>query len=343
MRSKFSVTFNIVFWILYFLYEWVGLAALSGEFRKYFINACMALPLALAVSYITVHILLKKYYNTWPRWQFWTVQFLATVSLLLVRRTINYHLIYPLFFPYALQVPFFSFGKLIVELVNVYLVVGAYSLFYFVQYWYEEKQRVKDLIQEKMSAELELLKSQVHPHFIFNTLNNIYSVALKSSPDTAKLIAHLSAFLSYNLYDSKQNFVHLTSELLYIKNYIELQRSRFSERIDVSVNIYDDISGVTIAPLLLLPLIENSFKHGIANSIGQGWIRIDVSKQNDKLSIKIENSRDASEKKEPPVTGGIGLSNVKTRLELIYPGKHDFCVIEEEYTYLVIIKITQAQ
>jgi hypothetical protein len=337
---KITVIFNIVFWLIYFLYEWLGLAALYEDFRGYFINACMALPLALVVSYITVHVLLKKYYDKWPRWKFWTLQLFISIALLLVRRTINYYLIYPLFFPFALQVAFFSPGKLIVEFVNLYLVVGVYTLFYFIQYWYEERQRVQALVQEKTLAELELLKSQVHPHFIFNTLNNIYSLALKSSPDAAKLISHLSTFLNYSLYESKQQFVPLSSEILYIKNYIELQKNRYGNRIDVSVNIYDDVCGLTIAPLLLLPLVENCFKHGIADSLDSGWIRVDISRQTDKLIIKIENSVDRESKLTLTKPGGIGISNVKKRLELLYPDKHEFTVLEEQNTHLVILKIS---
>lgn len=340
---RISLVFNVIFWLFYFLYEWLGLAALSGEYGNYLINACMALPLAFIVSYVTVHVLIAKYYGKWPRWMFWTVQLLISLTLLFIRRTINYFIIYPKCFPFALEIPFFSFGKLIVEFVNLYLIVGVYSLFYFIKYWYEERQRVKDLIQQKTIAELELLKSQIHPHFIFNTLNNIYSSALKKSPETAKLVSYLSSFLSYTLYDSKQNFVQLSSEILHLKNYIELQRNRYSEKLDVSLNIYNDISGLVITPLLLLPLLENCFKHGIDNAMDQSWIRIDVSNDNDKFSIKIENSIDGEAETTRVNNGGIGIENVKKRLALIYPNKHEFTVIKETHTFLVVLKISTAK
>jgi two-component system LytT family sensor kinase len=338
-QKNFPLLFNVVFWLLYFLYEWFGLAALSGDYRSYFINACVALPLAFVTSYFTVHILLKKYYDRWAKWKFWFFQIVISILLLIVKRCINYYFIYPKFFPYALELPFFSFGKLIVELVNLYLIVGVYSLFYFVKNWYEQRQQVRDLVQEKTAAELELLKSQVQPHFIFNTLNNMYSTALKTSPETAKLISHLSSFLNYNLYDAKQEFVPLTSELEYIKSYIELQRNRYAEKLDASINVYSDIYDVVIAPLLLLPLIENSFKHGIANSINQSWLRIDISKQSDIFLIKIENSTEKEMEKQQLDNGGLGLKNVIRRLELIYPNRHEFKTLEEQHTYLVVLKI----
>jgi hypothetical protein len=334
-----EVSFNIIFWLLYFIYEWLGLAALSGNYGLYFINACMALPLAFIVSWLTVHIFLKNFYQKGRKLQFWIYQVAVSIILLLIRRPINYYVIYPLYAPEAQQVPLFSFGKLVVEIANLYAIVGVYSLFYFVRSWYEEQQRAQNLIQEKTVAELELLKSQVQPHFIFNALNNMYSTALKTSPETAKQISHLSDFLNYNLHESKQNQVSLISEIVYIQNYIELQKSRYEDKLDASINVYDEINDLSIAPLLLLPLVENSFKHGIANSLQQSWIRVDVSRQEDNFSIKIENSLEEKKQRPHVQNGGIGLKNVQKRLELIYPGTHEFKIIEEPHSYLVVLKI----
>jgi two-component system LytT family sensor kinase len=342
-KQNSGIVFNLIFWLLYFLYEWFGLAALSGEYSNYFINACMALPLAFIISYLTVHVFIKKYYNKGKKLKFWILQITVTVILLLARRFINYYIMYPRYFPHALQVPLFSFGKLIVELVNLYLITGVYSLFYFVRSWYEERQKAQSLLQEKTMAELELLKSQVQPHFIFNALNNIYSTALKTSPETAKLIAHLSNLLNYNLYEAKQNFVSLSSEIAYLQHYIELQKNRYGSKLDASINIYDEINDLYIAPLLLLPLIENSFKHGIANSIKQGWIRVDVSRQTDNFSIKIENSIEEKEQQNEFKNGGIGISNVQKRLHLIYPDAHELKIAQQPHSYLVILKIKHSK
>ena len=334
-----EIAFNLMFWLLYFLYEWFGLAALSGEYSSYFINACMAFPLAFIVSYLTVHVFIKKYYNKNKKLQFWIVQISVSLVLLLCRRFFNYYIIYPKYFPEAQQVPLFSFGKLIVELVNLYVIVGVYALFYFVRSWYEEKQRAQNLLQEKTVAELELLKSQVQPHFIFNALNNIYGTALKTSPETAKLISHLSNLLDYNLYESKHPFVPLANEIAYVKHYIDLQKNRYGSKLDASVNIYDELNDLYIAPLLLLPLIENSFKHGIANSIKGAWMRVDVTRAADSFSIKVENSIDEKAPFNEVKNGGIGIKNVQTRLNLIYPNVHEFRIVKEPHSYLVILKI----
>lgn len=338
-----QIVFNLIFWALYFLYQWFGLAALSGDYGNYFINACMALPFAFIISYLTVHVFVKKYYNRGEKAKFWVFQIGATLLLLLIRRYINYYDIYPKYFPFAQGVPFFSLGKLVVELVNLYLITGLYALFYFVRSWYEEKQRVQGLLQEKTLAELELLKSQVQPHFIFNALNNIYSSALRTSPETAKLIGHLSNFLNYNLYEAKQPLVSLTSEINYIKHYIELQKNRYGDKLDASVNVYDEISDLYIAPLLLLPLIENSFKHSVDISRNRSWIRVDVSRQQDFFSIKIENSVEEKIEDNEEKSGGIGIINVQKRLSLLYPDAHEFKIIKEPQTYLVVLKLKIAR
>jgi sensor histidine kinase YesM len=338
-KRKREIIFNLIFWLFYFLYEWFGLAALSGDYGSYFINACMALPLSFIVAYLTVHVFIKRYYSRGEKLKFWTLQISVSLILLLIRRNINYYVIYPKYFPDARHVPLYSFGKIVVEFANLYLIVGVYALFYFVRSWYEERQRAQSLLQEKTVAELELLKSQVQPHFIFNALNNIYSTALKTSPETARLISHLSSFLNYNLYEAKQNFVSLGSEIAYLKNYIELQKNRYGDKLDASVNIYDEIDDLYIAPLLLLPLIENSFKHGIADAIGEGWIRIDISKQQGNFSIKIENSIEDNPQQNRIKNGGIGIENVRKRLHLIYPDSHEFKIVEGAHSYLVVLKI----
>ncbi len=339
MRSINDTAFNVIFWTLYFLYQWLGLAALYGDYDGYFLNACMALPVSMVFSILTVQIFIRFYYRKARKAMFAVVAFLISILLLLARRYVNYYFIYPGYFPHALSLPFFSWGKLLVEFVNLYAVTGLYALYYFIRYWNNEKQRLQDLLQQNTRAELELLKAQVQPHFVFNTLNNIYATALKSSTETAALIAHLSGFLNYNLYDSSREKVALPAELEYINHYIALQKNRYGSRVDVSVNIFDDIDDLQIAPLLLLPLVENCFKHGVGDSVETNWVRIDVSREANQLSFKIKNSRDLITEQTTPNPGGIGLVNVRKRLALIYPQKHQLEIIEGSNVYLVILNI----
>jgi two-component system LytT family sensor kinase len=333
------MAFNGAFWLLYFLYQWLGLASLYGDYNGYFINACMALPVAFIFSILAVHVFSRRYYQHNRKALFWLGLILSSLLLLVVRRYINYYIIYPRYFPMALGTPLFSAGKFLVDFVNLYVITGLYALYYAISYWYQEKHRVQQLLQQNTLAELDLLKSQVQPHFVFNTLNNIYSSALKTSPETAALIAHLSGFLNYNLYDASQHSIPLTAEMDYIKHYIQLQRNRYGNRADLALNIFDDLSGLRLAPLLLLPLIENCFKHGVDQAIEKSWVRIDVSRQADWFSVTIENSIGEKNSRPNPGTGGIGLTNVKKRLQLIYPAKHELIIMESTNSYLVQLKV----
>ncbi|MCF2505503.1 histidine kinase [Dyadobacter sp. CY107] len=339
MRSTNDTAFNALFWLLYFLYQWLGLASLYGDYDGYFINACMALPVSLIFSVVAVHVFFRHYYQKDRKAAFYLGAILVSLALLLARRYVNYYFIYPRYFPQALNMPFISWAKLLVEFVNLYAITGLYALYYFIRYWYEERQRVQELLQQNTRAELDLLKAQVQPHFVFNTLNNIYATAFKSSPETAVLIAHLSGFLDYNLYHTSRDKVALTAEIDYIRHYIELQKNRYGKKVDVSVNIFDEINDLQIAPLLLLPLVENCFKHGVGDSVEKSWVRIDVSREAEKFSIMIENSRDEISEQIIPNVGGIGLLNVRKRLQLIYQRQHELKIIEGPNSYLVILKI----
>lgn len=339
MKLRGEVAFNAVFWGLYFLYQWLGLASLYGNYHSYFINACMALPVAFLFSWLTVNYFIKQRLAETSQATGWAYLVLCSLALLVVRRYINYYLIYPKYFPQAQQMPLFSAGKMLVEIVNLYTITGLYALYYFIRSWYEERLRVQQLVQQTTRAELDLLKAQVQPHFVFNTLNNMYATALKSSPETASLIAHLAGFLEYNLYESNQALVPLATEVSYIEHYIELQKNKYGSRLDVSINIYSPIHDLRIAPLLLLPLVENSFKHGVANSTGFSWIRIDISGRIGQFSVKIANSKDEQGVAPISATGGIGLSNVKKRLVLLYLDAHELTIIDEPHSYLISLTI----
>ncbi|QIP16634.1 histidine kinase [Spirosoma aureum] len=339
MNLNRDLAFNAIFWLLYFLYQWLGLASLYGNYHDYFINACMALPVAFLFSRLAVHFLLKKRLVETSQAIDWVYLALFSLVLLVLRRYINYYLIYPRYFPQAQHMPLFSLGKMLVDFVNLYTIAGLYALYYFIQSWYEERFRVQQLVQQQTTAELDLLKAQVQPHFVFNTLNNMYATALKRSPETASLIAHLSGFLEYNLYASTQAIVPLATEIAYIDHYIELQKNRYGPKLDVSINLYTPIDDIQIAPLLLLPLVENSFKHGVASSPGFSWIRIDISRLDGKFSVKIANSKEEQGQIPVSTTGGIGLSNVKKRLVLLYPDAHELTIIDEPHSYLIRLTI----
>jgi two-component system, LytTR family, sensor kinase len=334
-----TLRFNVAFWLGYFVYEWLANASVGNEYSRYLINAAVLVPITMLAAIVTIHVCIKQFYFRDKKIGFWVLLVVSMIVFILARRSFNYYYTYPLYFKEALEYPFLFLPKLIIEGVSIYLVVSLYAIYYFVRAWYEQQQITQQLVQKKTEAELQMLKSQVQPHFIFNTLNNIYSYAIQKNDNVPDLIHRLASFLSYNLYDTGSAFIPLSKELEYIKSYIALEKLRYGDRLDVSLNVYDSVSKVEISPLLLLPLIENCFKHGFVSTFSECWIRIDVNFQNGWLTFKIENSIGDMPAEEKDYRNGIGLENVKKRLAIIYPARHEFRNIREENSFLTILKL----
>ena len=340
--NKSNVRLSVLFWLLYFLYEWIGQASVANEYRRYLINALVIVPIAGLATWYTTQVLIKQYLLK-KRTTAFRIGFIVSVILFtLIRRAFNYYYTYPHYYPHGQYMPFLFPPKVIIEAVNIYLIVALYTMFYFLRAWYEQQRLAQELLRDKAVAQLELLKNQVQPHFIFNTLNNIYSLSLKNNPRTSDLIYRLSSLLSYMLYDSRQELIPVSKEMEYIHNYIELEKIRYGERLDVSVNCFDAVDKFTIPPLLILPLVENSFKHGVSNDVGNSWIRVDLTVKDDWLTVKIENSRVADSLNGHALYKGIGMENVKKRLEIIYPDRHEFKCMSEGQSFLTILKIKKS-
>jgi two-component system, LytTR family, sensor kinase len=239
--------------------------------------------------------------------------------------------------------PLFSLPKMMIDAVYVQLVAGLGSMIYLIRKWMEQQRVNESLMREKMTAELALLRSQVQPHFIFNTLNNIYMLSLKNSPLTSDMIYRLSALLSYMLYDSKRSLIEVEKEIDYVKNYINLEKIRYGERLDVQLTLVNNVRGVQIPPLLFLPLVENAFKHGVSNAVEESWIHIDISLKKRVLIFKIENSLSLEKLKPNGFGNGLGLDNLRKRLDILYPDNYELKILKDEDSHLAILKLNFAQ
>lgn len=202
--------------------------------------------------------------------------------------------------------------------------------------WIQKQRQWLQAQHEKATAELQLLKAQVHPHFLFNTLNNIYSFSLENSPKTPELILKLSNLLSYMLYDCKAAGVRLEKELQIMKNYTELEKERYGSKIDISWHVEGEVQDKSIAPLMMLPFLENAFKHGTSEQIEKGWLSVDISVKENILKAKIANSKNEY---VPYRNEGIGIANVIKRLDFIYPAKHELKISDEGNFFVVSLVI----
>jgi len=204
--------------------------------------------------------------------------------------------------------------------------------------WFINQRQKKEMEAEKLSSELAFLKSQINPHFLFNILNSICSLARKKSDDTENAIIRLSQIMRYMLQDSNNEKVDLEKEIEYLQSYIELQRLRISNQINIEFIIEGRTNSIMLEPLLLIPFVENAFKHGVSyleNSEIHIYLKVDVSN----LFFRIENKIIKAIKETIPQEPGIGLKNVVRRLELLYPGKHKISIKNNGEKYIVELKI----
>ena len=203
--------------------------------------------------------------------------------------------------------------------------------------WYLKQNENKILARENANAELQLLKAQIHPHFLFNTLNNIYFFILSEPSKAEELVTKLENLLYYMINECAAPTVPLDKEINMITDYFELEKVRYGARLDVELNMTGDYEGKMIAPLLMIPFIENSFKHGTSKMLRDPWIKLFIQADEEVLHFTLANNKPPDEtfnKKH-----GIGLSNVKKRLAILHPEKHYLTIEPTENTFTVNMRI----
>jgi hypothetical protein len=209
--------------------------------------------------------------------------------------------------------------------------------------WVWNQRRMNKLEKQNIQSEIALLKAQINPHFLFNTLNNIYALSLKKDPNTPEVILKLSGILRYILYECNEKEVPLIKEWTYIENYIDLEKLRLSQpvRLDLDAEIKD--KHFLFAPLILMTFVENAFKHGLKNQDAATFIKIKLYQEGNQLRFKIVNSKLPSEKPVKRDRRGIGLENIKKRLELLYPEQYDLDIRVSPDEYQIDLQISKGQ
>ncbi|MCU0393153.1 MAG: histidine kinase [Thermoflexibacter sp.] len=233
---------------------------------------------------------------------------------------------------------FYSFRFALQHAFNTFFIVVFVAMLKFLEQWFELEAKKKEIENEKLVSELRFLKAQINPHFLFNTLNNLYYLAFTQSPNTTEVIAKLSQMMRYMIYESNHHKVLLSKEIEYMENYISLEKLRLNEQVPINLEIIGHVSNVQIVPLVLITFLENAFKHGVGNNFAEAWVKVkieiqDIGGQPTKCIYTVENSKlptaNIIEK------SGIGLQNVKRRLELSYPNHYQLHVKNETNYYAV--------
>ena len=228
--------------------------------------------------------------------------------------------------------------RIIRPFFSALFIVAVSTSYVFLMEWFKNERKKKDIENENLVSELSFLKSQVSPHFLFNTLNNIYSLSLSNSATTSNAIMKLSLLLRYMLYEADARQVSLDKEIEYLNNYIELQKMRIREGVNISFITEGNFAGKMIEPMLLIPFIENAFKHGINYSTPSDVI-IKITLLGNQLHLNAENTIYNNARQSD--ASGIGLNNVKRRLNLLYPNNlHTLNIEDSDGKYKVDLKIT---
>lgn len=207
-----------------------------------------------------------------------------------------------------------------------------------IQEWLKSEAKKKEIEHEKMNTELSLLKSQINPHFFFNTLNNIYSLAITKSDETAPSVLKLSAIMRYVLTETQQDHVPLSQEIEFIRNFIDLQSVRLTDKVKLNFIVEGNVENKTIAPLLFIPFVENAFKYGVS-TVEASLIEIRISATPNTVMLDVKNTISKMAKHHNGNTTGIGIANVNRRLELLYPHRHILTTAEKDNQYNVHLEL----
>lgn len=363
-QRKYRLRRHLLFWITWCLYfavtflvptYWVPAWDLNGpmpQIEKYgvgvsilriLMNCVLMTVVHMTLVYGIIYYFLPRYLSKNKNWAATTALLVIFIMLIACFNYLNFLLTFSIstrmgFFTKMPDmnyiIPFWT--RQIV--FNYPTVVGFALAIKLLKRWYLKQKETEQLVREKINAELQLLKAQVHPHFLFNTLNNIYSFILNESDKAPEMIKKLSGLLHYILNDCNRQRVQLSKELSMIQDYIALEQIRYGDRLNLSLQIQGTAKDKMISPLMLIPFVENSFKHGTSRMLTHPWVRLDIQIEKDFLEFKLSNNKPETNN-ELFGKKGIGLNNVKKRLELLYPETHSLNIIESEMSYEVTMKI----
>lgn len=330
-----AVATHALFWGLYIGSEYFANAMhlRSGETWRFLRSTFLSLPILMGATYFIALFAVPRYLKK-ERWAMFVLWSMVVAVLVLYGRVlwlqlINYGRYGFIDIPYA---------KVLSNVIRDYAIIALAVCIYIIGDYRRERDTNLQLVKSKAEAEIKLLKGQLQPHFLFNSLNNIYSLALIQSEQTADSILKLTELLDYLVYRANLDKVPLAKEIQLLRNYIGLEQLRYEDHLRVETNFVVQNEDVLVAPLLLLPFAENCFKHG--GSGKDGLFRVDIRLQADdsQLVFEISNTKKAAMENKSK-TGGVGLPNIRQRLSLLYPGRHQLQIDDKSDLYRVRLEI----
>lgn len=325
----------LAYWVLVtliFLYDRTYLIEKAG-LPNFFVCSAVRVTLLIVLAWLNIHWLIPRYLLQRKYGSYFGFVFLLIIGYLLIQSLYDHYL-----FGYVLgpnrNVHLSS--SLIYNFTHTSLYLLLIVALKFSIDWYEQKKMLQEAQVGKLQAEVNYLRSQVNPHFLFNALNNLYALTLKKADNAPDVVLKLSELMEYMLYESDEAYVPLEREIKYLSNYLALEKIRQGNQADICLTVTGDTDNCRIPPFLLLPLVENAFKHGISRVVHHAYLHINICIDRT-LEINIKNNKLNFYQTEQ--NGGIGLFNLKKRLELLYPGKYLLEIVNQPAEYSVLLKL----
>ncbi len=334
-KSGVRISIHILFWILYLLFSALNINRLYPDEKLFELMYRMSftMPVDIIAAYFTAYFLVPKLLYRKKYLLFGSIFIISAIGLILLQRAILWFYTYPVLLNSIPRSPFFLMNWLS-NFTNVYTAAAVVIVIKLVKQSFSEQKRLQSLKKEQVEAELKFLKAQVHPHFLFNTLNNLYALTLDKSEKASEVVLKLSDLLNYMLYECNEPTILLSKEISLIENFLALERIRYGESLLVQLKIEGETAAKKISPMLLLPFVENAFKHGVSKISRNAKVEIKMEVNGPVLRFTVSNSKPLLvEKDETGYTEGIGLNNVKRRLELLYPDDYEFKILEEDEVF----------
>jgi two-component system, LytTR family, sensor histidine kinase AlgZ len=340
-QGKRVLLIHISFWCVYFsffLYRISGHQRGGAELDWGFVFsiAAIAIFFTMTIAYINYFLLLPRFLKRkrLTRYLLELAPLFAFVIFLRVqveRLLISY---------YNYPSDYANSSRFIIQisLITLFIVIFV-AMLRFAEDWFFLEAKRKEIENEKLTAELNFLKAQINPHFLFNTLNNLYYLAFTKSENTTEVIAKLSQMMRYMIYDSNHPKVLLSKEIEYMQNYISLERLRLNNELKICFEVMGDPGNVKVVPLIFITFLENAFKHGVSSNNPEAWVKVKIDLNGKGCVYTVQNSKVNSKKSDIEEKSGIGLQNVSRRLELSYPGDYDLKVDDQNGQYSVQLKL----
>lgn len=337
-----TILFHLLFWVgvWFFFFYFFSYNSDNLVYVTWF-SSCL-LPVTVMVTYFLVYFLIPRYlltrmYFKFALYSFYTLVFSSYIIVLVIYAC----LIFLLSFNVSVMPPMSK--NFFFILILVFLVSGVISFISLLNHNFQTVSRNKELLNKILETQLQLkeqelhyLKMQIHPHFLFNTLNTIYGFALKQSKQTPEIILKLSNLLDYILYQVNKPRVSLKEEVLHIQDYIDLEKIRFQDTLKVDFKTSEINENIQIAPMLLIPFVENAFKHG---TLEEGFLRIEISVSVKKNQLQFVIGNSFLEDDELPEKTGIGLENIRKRLELNYSDNYELSIVKTDRWFKVNLSV----